>query len=600
MKQPVSHSKATTRLNENVTAPFSESVSNASMLNESILNDSILTPAQIADGETTHADNKPIEAAEFIEIINSVIEPPKPLGADDVFVRALALVSDARNQHGGRFPVAELQRVAELVIDTPVLVGHRKDRLPIARIFRAELVQQDGLHWVKAWMYWLKEADGAGTLQANIDGGVYKDCSLGFTFARAECSVCQGDIRFCGHTPVRLGIDPPGDDPDFDDTRDVFFYYRDVQRTLEVSLVYRGANPGARVGVGLIHDADRTDLPANTESPGDWLEQLQIERVVALTDDSVSSESAEAVLRYPLLDGLPLLVGRHNGQTLVLRDDGSPAPKKLCSIITALCHFDSLDSDADFLFYARLVGMRGKSKRSCRELIRFLAEDKGPVRSLKLRALALLRHNQDWLTEENLHDFQDILQELCSDNRALSSVRPGITGQSHGSDSETLWCQANGQFRLIRQRLHPIIHAQSAGDSKLTVPVMRDEDTDAEQLEVSLTKSCAVTKAGTVTLAFDNVIADAPTLKLVNPRIIASPGAYHAPETLSVPVRTVLAKRSLLQPMSEGVITLLPGDADSSFANLHSARARVIRINSRNGIRYGLLRHGDAQRGARR
>jgi len=554
---------------------------------------------RIANGDTVHADSGIIKSAEFIETINSVIEPPKQLEADDVFVRALALVSDARNQHGGKFPVEELQRVAELVIDTPVLVGHRKDRLPIARIFRAELVQQNNQRWVKAWMYWLKEADGAGTLQANIDGGVYKDCSLGFTFGRAECSVCRGDVRFCGHTPVRLGIDPPGDDPDFDDEKDVFFYYRNVQRTLEVSLVYRGANPGARVGVGLTHDTDRTELPANAESPGAWLEQLQIERVVELTDESVSNESAEPVLQYPLLDGLPLLVGRHNGQTLVLRDDGSPAPKKLCSIVTALCHFDSLDSDADFLFYARLVGMRGKSKRSCRELIRFLAEDKGAVRSMKLRALALLRHNQDWLTIENLLDFQDILKELCSDNRALCSVRPGIARQSHGSDSETIRCQANGQFRLIRHRLHPIIHAQSAGDGKLTVPVMSGNDAASEKLEVSPLKSCDVVGAGTVTLAFDSVIADAQTFKLVNPRVIATPGDYHTAETLSLSVTTMLPKRSPLQRLSDGVVTLLPCDADSSLANSFSTSARVIRLNSRSGIRYGLLPHGDVQRGMR-
>ncbi|MFQ5607060.1 MAG: hypothetical protein ACE5GA_03865, partial [Candidatus Zixiibacteriota bacterium] len=140
-------------------------------------------------------------AERFVVEINRAINPPRALSADQVIVRSLLLASDATNHYGGRFAGDELRRIAELAVDSPVLVGHRKDTLPIARVFRASVINHEGQRWAKAFFYWLRESSGSETLAANIDGGVYKECSLGFTFLRAECSICGADIRSCPHTP---------------------------------------------------------------------------------------------------------------------------------------------------------------------------------------------------------------------------------------------------------------------------------------------------------------------------------------------------------------------------------------------------------------
>ena len=75
----------------------------------------------------------PIEtiSEEIILLINENIKPPNPVGAGDVFVRAMYVVSDEINSFGGRFPAEEHNRLAALLIDSPVLVGHRKDKLPV-------------------------------------------------------------------------------------------------------------------------------------------------------------------------------------------------------------------------------------------------------------------------------------------------------------------------------------------------------------------------------------------------------------------------------------------------------------------------------------
>src|SRR5690606_20140793 len=36
-----------------------------------------------------------------------------------------------------------------------------------------------------------------------IEGGVYRETSIGFAFQRPECSVCGKDLRTCDHVPGR-------------------------------------------------------------------------------------------------------------------------------------------------------------------------------------------------------------------------------------------------------------------------------------------------------------------------------------------------------------------------------------------------------------
>lgn len=138
---------------------------------------------------------------EFADLINVNIQPPTQVTVDDVYVRAMYIVSDQVNSFGGRFPYDEHERLARLLVDSPVLVGHRRDRLPVGRNFHAVMVERHHRPWVKSYFYWLRSADGAEQLRDNIDGGIYKECSIAFTFHLPECSVCGKDIRRCEHEP---------------------------------------------------------------------------------------------------------------------------------------------------------------------------------------------------------------------------------------------------------------------------------------------------------------------------------------------------------------------------------------------------------------
>jgi len=178
---------------------------------------------------------------EMIALINSRVHPPTPVGADNVHIRSVRLVSDEINDHGGCFPADEHARLCELVIDSPVLIGHDRAHLPVARNFAARRVTDGDRQWVTVWFYWMRGPEG-DRLAADIDGGVVKEGSIGFEFRRPQCAICKCDIRRCEHIPGQQYTDDSGI------TRLAYYEYRDIVRVLETSLVYRGANPGTRLG----------------------------------------------------------------------------------------------------------------------------------------------------------------------------------------------------------------------------------------------------------------------------------------------------------------------------------------------------------------
>lgn len=219
----------------------------------------------------------------LVQLINTRIKPPVPVTPEDVFIRAMYLVSDQVNSYGGRFPVDEQMKIAELVIDCPVLIGHNKEKLPIGRNFKAELTDRDGKSWVKVWFYWLKDSNGAESLKQNLDHGIYKECSLGFTFEFPECSVCLEDIRKCQHIPFRYYLDSSGNQ------RQAFFNYRKIVKVLETSIVYRGATPDTSFSADLEFFEKESEQPKESVNQEKKIEFQPADILIAELSEALSS-----------------------------------------------------------------------------------------------------------------------------------------------------------------------------------------------------------------------------------------------------------------------------------------------------------------------
>ena len=301
----------------------------------------------------------PIEkiSEEIISLINKNIKPPNPVGPGDVFVRAMYVVSDEINSFGGRFPAEEHARLAALLIDSPVLVGHRKDKLPVARNFHSQLVTRDGSQWVKSYFYWLKNTEGAENLRHNIDGGIYKECSISFIYLFPECSVCAEDIRNCEHRPLQQ-FSSNGS------SKIVHFNYRQIERVLETSLVYRGAQHNTAV----TKELDLSFLNSVLTQP-------------PLITQLSELPQSDTYLVVPNYQGLPITVIIEQGKLAVRDSDGLllERPTSAFEKLTSLNDFESAR--------AVLLGLRGKQRLSRQELQRFLNYEQSPVSRLEIKLL---------------------------------------------------------------------------------------------------------------------------------------------------------------------------------------------------------------------
>ena len=307
----------------------------------------------------------------FCEEINRLIAPATPLTPDQIFVAAMYLVSDQINSFGGRFPVDEHSRLAELLVDSPVLVGHRKDTLPIARNFRAEMVDRGNEHWVKSYFYWLSGSQGAESLKANIDGGLYKECSIAFTYNLPECSICGDDIRNCEHEPGESYSGEAGD-------AICHFNYRQIDRVLESSLVYRGAVPNTLVTTeGLTEN--QSDSAEATDTPGGGPRLSPIGSLESLPRD-------HRYLVVPRYDAIPVLLSDHEGRITVTKFDRTPIKVEL-----AESPLPGVKSGTDPRM-ALLVGLQGRRRCSRREVEQYLAGKASRVTRLVVTAYPDTRH----------------------------------------------------------------------------------------------------------------------------------------------------------------------------------------------------------------
>lgn len=307
--------------------------------------------ARLAEQEQTITD-------ELIRLINDNIDPPEPLEKLDVYVRAMYVVSDEVNSFGGCFPADEHDVLCRLLVDSPVMVGHRKDRLPIGRNFHAAVVERQGRQWIKSYFYWLRSATGAETLRENIDGGIYKECSIGFTFLKPECSICGKDIRTCEHTPLaKYGKE--------DGEVTCHFNYRQIERVLETSLVYRGAVPATSIS---------KELKRSTDEPKD--DSPVTEQVIS------SPTELEPLGQYmvtPCYDGLPVLVTCSEANLAITSPDGMKIPKEIADRFA-----DGRWPEMQNAF-GYLIGMRGKERCSLDQVRRHIDGKSSPVKRLEIR-----------------------------------------------------------------------------------------------------------------------------------------------------------------------------------------------------------------------
>jgi hypothetical protein len=176
--------------------------------------------------------------ADDVTQINSLANPPLiPLAESDVYVRRCRLAGDAIDGQYGCFRTHDLPRLLKLTQGAPALIGHNKFSLAVARFFGGAVETFNGNRYIVPKFYWPKQHSEAEDFRILLDAGIINEASIAFTFEKPTCSICSRDIRDCEHQPgSRYGLN-----------KICHYFYDGVERVLEGSFVYRGAEPGTGI-----------------------------------------------------------------------------------------------------------------------------------------------------------------------------------------------------------------------------------------------------------------------------------------------------------------------------------------------------------------
>ncbi|MDX9972716.1 MAG: hypothetical protein RBU21_06995 [FCB group bacterium] len=127
----------------------------------------------------------------------------RPLGADEFAAFTLDLCNNRVDRHFSRFPDEELEVINGMVPGRPLMERHDlKGTLPRGTFFRSQLYREEDALSVRPDVYVLRTPENENFI-ANIEGGVYRETSIGFSFQTPECSICGKDLRTCNHVPGR-------------------------------------------------------------------------------------------------------------------------------------------------------------------------------------------------------------------------------------------------------------------------------------------------------------------------------------------------------------------------------------------------------------
>lgn len=127
----------------------------------------------------------------------------RPLAQEEFAVFTLDLCNNQIDRHFSRFPEDELARINALVPGRPLMERHDvRGSLPRGTFFRSQLHRDEERLSVRPDVYVLRTRENQDFI-LNIEGGVYRETSIGFSFRKPECSVCGKDLRTCDHIPGR-------------------------------------------------------------------------------------------------------------------------------------------------------------------------------------------------------------------------------------------------------------------------------------------------------------------------------------------------------------------------------------------------------------
>ncbi len=147
--------------------------------------------------KATEAVGSGVPTAVQLEAINA--QAKAKLKAEQVYVFSLRLCDDQVDRDFERFDTLALAGLARLFVGKTGIVDHHwSSENQVARIFETQVVQENGVSYIKAWAY-IRRGGANDEIIADIEAGIKKEVSVGCAMGRSICSICGSEYGTCGH-----------------------------------------------------------------------------------------------------------------------------------------------------------------------------------------------------------------------------------------------------------------------------------------------------------------------------------------------------------------------------------------------------------------
>ena len=132
-----------------------------------------------------------------LEAINA--QAKARLNGEQIYVFSLRLCDDQVDRDHERFDTMALPVLAKMFIGKTGIVDHKwSAENQVARIFETQVVQENGVSYIKAWAY-MRRGGANDEIIADIEAGIKKEVSVGCAMGSCICSVCGSEYGTCGH-----------------------------------------------------------------------------------------------------------------------------------------------------------------------------------------------------------------------------------------------------------------------------------------------------------------------------------------------------------------------------------------------------------------
>ena len=227
-----------------------------------------------------------VDIAQDINLINKFTKTP--LSPDEIYAFSIILCDNEIDRDYEAFTEKALKALAKEFIGKPGILNHRADVAgQNSRIYKTQFEDGEGMttlgaqkKQLRAWAYMLKSDKNADFI-ADIEAGIKKEVSVGFSSAVPKCSICGEELLWWRSSEHKAGKTYDG--------KLCYGIIDEIKDAYEYSFVPIPAQAGA--GVTKAYHEDDMNEAIDIVCSGILKNHSRLQDIVKAVNEAVSTDS---------------------------------------------------------------------------------------------------------------------------------------------------------------------------------------------------------------------------------------------------------------------------------------------------------------------